>query len=196
MKLCVTGDIIFMLIVEYKLCVWKGVVLVFQQGDQVVYGMHGVCNINSIEVRTVNRKKVEYYVLQPVGQSETRYYVPTNNQVAVAKMRPVLNKDEFEALLHSKEILSQTWIEDENQRKQYCKTVLGSGDRAALISMIRLLYRHRIEQAETGRKFHLSDENFLRDAERLLGSELSLVLGISLDEAKLYILYALKIADN
>ena len=36
----------------------EGVVFVLQVGSQVVYGIHGVCSIIDIEVRTVDRKKV------------------------------------------------------------------------------------------------------------------------------------------
>lgn len=159
----------------------------FQQGGQVVYGVHGVCNILENEIRTINRKRVEYYVLQPLEQPEARYYVPTQNQAAVSKMNPILTRQGVEELLRGKDVLAQTWIDDENQRKQYYKAVIGSGDRAALIGMVRLLYQHKKEQLATGHKFHLSDENFLRDAEKLLSGELSFVLGISRNEVGDYI---------
>ena len=35
----------------------------YQQGDRVVYGIHGVCEIVGTEVRTVDRKTVEYIAL-------------------------------------------------------------------------------------------------------------------------------------
>lgn len=166
--------------------------MVFQEGSQVVYGIHGVCNILQIELRSVNGKKVEYYVLQPMEQPEARYYVPTQNAVAVSKMTPILTRDDVEELLRGDAVMAQDWIEDENQRKQYYKTLICSGDRAALIGMVRLLYKHKKEQLATGRKFHQSDENFLRDAEKLLSGELSLVLGISRSEVGKYILSVLK----
>jgi CarD family transcriptional regulator len=53
--------------------------------------------------------------------------------------------------------------------------------------MIRTLYQHKQEQITLGRKFHLSDENFLRDAQRLLDSELSVILGIDVKEVGPYI---------
>ncbi len=156
-------------------------------GSQVVYGIHGVCNILDTEVRTIDRKKVEYYVLQPLDQPDARYYIPVANQTAVAKMMPILSKEGVHALLHGCEIGKQTWIADETQRKQYYKTLITSGDRAALIGMIRLLYQHKQEQLSNGKKFHISDENFLRDAEKLLSGELSLVLGIPRNEIGQYI---------
>ena len=159
----------------------------FQRGEQVVYGIHGVCNIIDIEARVVNRKKVEYFVLEPVSQAEARYYVPTQNQAAVAKLRPILTRQELEALLHSQETERDVWIADENARKQHYRELINSGDRAQLICMVRSLHNHRLRQLSQGRKFHLCDENFLRDAEKLLSSEFSLVLGIDPGEVGSYI---------
>ena len=36
-------------------------------GDQVVYGIHGVCRIVDEEKSTVDRKTVTFLVLEPVG---------------------------------------------------------------------------------------------------------------------------------
>lgn len=159
----------------------------FQQGSLVVYGMHGVCTIIGLENRTVNKKPVEYYVLEPVKQSDDRYYVPTQNAAAVAKMRPILTKEQLETLLSSPEAAKDAWITDENQRKQCYRELITSGDRAALLSMVKALHIHKNAQLAQGRRLHLCDENFLRDAENLLGGEFSLVLGIAPNEVGAYI---------
>ena len=49
----------------------KGEVSVLQVGSQVVYGVHGVCNITGTEFRVIDRKKVEYLVLEPNDQPRT-----------------------------------------------------------------------------------------------------------------------------
>lgn len=159
----------------------------YQIGDQVIYGIHGVCRIVGLEERMIDRKSVEYYVLMPLVQKDARYYIPTKNQAAVAKLRPVLSSAELDDLLASKDVRRNAWIPDENQRKQRYRELISSGDRAALMSMVSTLRRHREEQAAAGRKFHLCDENFLRDAEKLLGSEFSLVLQIDQDRVGDYI---------
>lgn len=158
-----------------------------QIGSQVVYGIHGVCRIIDVETKCVNRKKVEYFVLEPNGQKGARFYVPTQNPDAVGKLRPVLTPEELEVLLTSEDTRRDCWIADENQRKQKYRELINSADRAALISMIRALYQHRQNQLEAGRKFHQCDETFLRDARKLLSSEFSLVLGIPQSEVTDYI---------
>ena len=160
----------------------KGLSSVLQVGTQVVYGIHGVCTITGTEIRTVDRKKVEYFVLEPNEQPGACFFVPTHNQVALSKLRPLLTPAELEALLTSADAHKDCWIVDENQRKQ-----INSGDRASLISMIRSLHKHKETQLAAGRKFHLCDENFLRDAQKLLSSEFSLILGIPQTEVGAYI---------
>lgn len=159
----------------------------FQVGSQVVYGIHGVCNIIDVEIRTVDRKKVHYFVLAPNEQPNARFYIPMHNETALSKLRPLLSKEELEALLASEEAHKYSWIDDENRRKQKYRELINNADRAALISMIRSLRRHKETQLAAGRKFHLSDDNFLRDAQKMLSSEFSLVLGISPSEVESYI---------
>ena len=158
-----------------------------QVGSQVVYGIHGVCNIIDVEIRTIDRKKVEYFVLAPNDQPSARFYVPMRNEVALSKLRPLLTKGELEALLCADSSCGNCWVADENQRKQKYRELLGNGDRAALISMMRALNQHREAQLAAGRKFHLCDENFLRDAGKVLCSEISLVLGIPQGEVNAYL---------
>lgn len=158
----------------------------YQIGDLVVYGIHGVCKVLELEIKLINRKKVEYYVLEPLNQEQARFYVPTQNEAAVAKLRPVLTKQELERLLSSEELSQDAWIADENQRKLYYRELINRGDRVELIRMVRSLHSHKELQLAQGRKFHLCDENFLRDAEKLLSSEISLVLNISQNEVGTY----------
>lgn len=159
----------------------------YQLGDQVLYGIHGVCDVVALEHRNVDRKQVEYYVLEPIRQRGARYYVPTQNQAAVKKLQRIMTAPELEALLCSEEARRNAWIPDEGQRKLRYKDLISNGDRAALLSMIGTLYRHKKLQAEAGRKFHQCDENFLRDAQKLLESEFSLVLNIRPDQVENYI---------
>ena len=158
-----------------------------QIGSQVVYGFHGVCSIVDVEIRSVDRKKVEYFVLEPIEQPGARYYVPTQNPTALSKLLPLLTREELDHLLASEDTQKEVWIAEENQRKQKYRELINSGDRAALICMIRSLNRHKQLQLTAGRKFHICDENFLRDAQKLLSSEFSMVLGIPQDQVAEYI---------
>lgn len=159
----------------------------FQVGDQVVYGIHGVCKVVDQEERVVDRKRVTYLALQPIGQADSRYLVPTHNAVAMAKLRRMLSREELEQMLSSQEVRADGWIKDENLRKQTYRELINSGDRARLMCMVHTLHRHKAAQAAAGRKCHQCDENFLRDAEKLLTREFCIVLNMEPDQVKQYI---------
>ena len=157
-------------------------------GEFVQYGIHGICRVCDVEERVIDRKRVQYLVLQPKEQEGSRYLVPAHNAAAMAKLRPVLTQEDLNLLIRSKAVMEDGWIEDENQRKQYYRELINSGDRTALLRMIRTLFRHKEQQLAAGRKVHLCDDNFLRDARRLIDEEFSVVLGMEAAAVGEYIL--------
>ena len=167
----------------------------YQTGDKVVYGMHGVCVVADLEEREVDHRRVVYMILEPLGQQGSRYMVPTHNAAAMAKVKPMLNRDALESLLESETIREDAWILDENKRKQCYRELITSGDRQKLIQMVNSLYRHRRTQIASGKKIHICDENFLRDAEKQLAGEISVVLNMESTEALQYLRKKLKEAE-
>lgn len=159
----------------------------YQVGELVVYGMHGVCRVVSQEERLVDKKRLNYLALEPVGHGDSRFLVPTQNASAMAKLQPVLSKEELEAMITSEDVKTGEWIRDENQRKQTYRELIGSGDRKRLMRMVHTLYRHKANQITLGKKNHLCDENFLHDAEKLLIGEISIVLRLEPEQARAYI---------
>ena len=159
----------------------------YEVGQKVVYGIHGVCDILDLEIKTVDRKKISYFVLTPVDQPGAIFYVPAENPVALKKLSQLLTKQELEDLLSSVDKSKDAWVPDENRRKLRYKDLLGSGDRKEILEMICALHIHKEEQLQKGKKFHLCDENFLHDAQRLLCSEISLVMEKTKEEAMAYL---------
>ncbi len=159
----------------------------YQPGQQVVYGGHGVCNILELEDRVVDKKTIRYYVLQPLEQSATRYFVPTHNENALAKMRPLMKKEDMLALLQSREVKEDYWIPDENRRKQHYRQLISSIDLEAVVRMIHCLRQQKAVLLQAGKRFHMCDENFLQDAQKILSSELSVVLQVPRPELDGYL---------
>lgn len=164
----------------------------YQVGDKALYGMHGICVVADLEKRTVDRKVVEYLVLEPIGQPGSRYLIPMHNEAAMRKVHRLLSKEDMEELLSSDEIRSGSWIQDEGQRKQYYRELINCADRYRLLQMVSALYRYREKQIASGKKFHMCDENFLRDAEKLLSSELAVTMEMSISDARQYLRNKLK----
>lgn len=159
----------------------------FQTGESVVYGIHGVCRIVGTEKQIRNNEEQIFLVLEPVSQPGSRYMVPTYNPAAMAKVKKMLTREELEEMLSSAAVHRDCWIRDEAQRKQYYRELITSGERQNLMAMVCTLYHHKAEQSASGRKIHMCDDNFLRDAEKILIGEVAEVLKLDLDQAKRYI---------
>ncbi len=168
----------------------------YQTGQQVLYGIHGICSVTGTETRRFGRSKSDYYVLQPVNQPDSRYYIPVNNPAALAKLRPLMTRQEMLDLLHSDRVRRNVWIPDENQRKLRYREMLSEGDRAEILSMIYCLHRHKKEQQRLGRKFHQCDEGFLKDAEKLMNAEFSHVLGLESNQVAGFILAEMEMGEQ
>jgi len=159
----------------------------YRTGDKVVYGIHGVCVISGMETQRVDAKEVTYLVLEPISQPGSRYMVPTHNPAAMGKVKKMLTRETLEMLIQSEVVQQDCWIRDESQRKQTYRELISSGDREKLMAMVHTLYRHKAEQLSAGRKVHLCDDNFLRDAEKLLAGEIAVVMDLEADEARKYV---------
>lgn len=159
----------------------------FKQGDTVVYGAHGACNITSICDVKINRHTSEYYILEPCYDTSTKYYVPKNNALAVSKIRKILSAAQLEELLTAVAGKNNNWIEDETQRKEHYTELLASGNCEDIICMIRTLHHHRKKQLSLGKTVHMFDKDFMKTAEQLISSEVAQILNIPQDKVGDYI---------
>ena len=156
----------------------------FSVGDYVIYDTNGVCKISGTEENDLGGDTVEYFVLQPVFDANSTFFVPKNNQALMKKMRPLLTDEEINDILDSVPEYNSMWIDDYNERKQRYHEILNQGDRIELAGLIKSLYIHRSLQQKKGKKLHQSDEIFLKQAEKQLYTEFSLVLGLEPDDVE------------
>lgn len=164
--------------------------------DMVLYGTEGICRITDISVRNMHGGDIEYYVLKPVGENNSTIFVPTGSETLTAKMRRIMSAEEIYALIRTMPDEESEWIENENMRKQRYKEILADGDRKDLIRMIKAIYLHGQERKKIGKKLHLSDEKFLKDAEKLLYEEFAHVLNIKKDEVLPFIMEQISVTEK
>lgn len=150
--------------------------------DYVSYGMQGVCQVCDIIERVTDDLPISYYVLSPVYGNPISVYVPINNELLTSRIHPLLTPAEIRALADAVPTLPSVWIQDDNRRKAAFKEILLSGERERISSLIKTLYLHRAAQKERGKKLHLTDERYLREAEKILFCEVALVLGKTPEE--------------
>lgn len=80
------------------------------------------------------------------------------------------------------------WIPNVNERKESYKQILAGGNHLELIQMIKAIYAHKQEREAEGKRLHMSDEHFFKDAEQILFNEFQYVLKLnSKDELMQYI---------
>lgn len=165
-----------------------------QIGKTVLYGTEGVCTVAEICKMKVGGKREEYYVLKPVHRPNATVFVPANNEMLMAKVHPVLSREEIDALIDSVSGEEFLWIEDHNERKTEFQKILVGGDRRELLAMIRCLYLRRQQLYENGKRLRSNDDQILRDAEKLLNDEFSLILNIAPHEVAEYIRSRIEVA--
>lgn len=164
----------------------------FHIDDTILYGTLGICKIAEIAQKDFGGEKMDYYVLKPVYGGTSTVYVPMHNEALKEKMREVLTLEEIQAII--KEIPNEkpVWIESENERREKYREIIASGDRMELAKIIKALYLHQQKQQEKGRKLHVADERFFKDAEKMLYDEFALVLQIEPNQVLPFLLKQMK----
>ena len=161
----------------------------FQVNDVIIYGAQGVCKITGTEEKSVGGKKKTYFVLKPVDDKGATIFAPTDNAIVLNKMRRLLTEDEIHQLIDSMPDKDAVWVENENERKELYRSILAKGDHRELIKMIKAIYAHKAQREAEGKRLHMSDERFFKDAEQILYTEFQYVLGLSgKDDLLTYIL--------
>ena len=150
----------------------------FSVNEKIHYGGSGVCIIQEIATMRFGRTRERYYVLKPVYQNSSLIYVPVENEALVSKMRPVLTRQEVDALIEEMPSVETAWEDDSQQRKLSFDALLRSNRCRDLVVLIKTLQEHKVVRAKLGKSLHVSDETYLREAQRLLFDEFAGPLGL------------------
>lgn len=154
----------------------------FAIGDSFIYGENGICTLVDIQRKTLAKEPRLYYVLTPAFSVNSVVYVPADSPRLTEKVRPLLRPEEIYALIDSMPASHLLWAESENERQKLYREILSTGERDALIGMIKAIFLHHQQLKAAGRKPRLSDERFLKEAENQLYDEFAYVLKIRREE--------------
>ena len=166
--------------------------MAYTAGTHVRYGSTGICLIERVE-------EVPYpgqiaprlcYLLRPIRNQSMEVTVPLDSEALCAKMRPLLTKAEIDAMLAAAAANDGTaieWIEDRKLRHAEFKKHLASGDAQTLLRLIRCILAQQAVLAENHKHLSAADDNTRKDAERMLDEEFAFSLGITPEEAGVYI---------
>ena len=98
-----------------------------------------------------------------------------------------MTKKDIDALIDSIPGKQPIWIANENERKAAYRRILAEGDQTAIIAMIQALFLHKKEREAEGKRLHISDAHFMKDAEQILYNEWQYVLNVDKEGFMAYI---------
>lgn len=162
----------------------------YSKGDTVVYGGSGVCKIDDIkDISFYHERPQKYYILKPLfaKQQELVVYVPYDNEKLVAKIQPVISKEEAIELIDNIKDVELEWIDDRNQRKDIYGSIVTSGSRREIVDVISLIKNHKNALEAEGKRLNMQDEKLLVEAERRMNAEFAVALNMDFDKVEAFI---------
>ena len=155
----------------------------FSVGEKIIYGENGVCTIEKIDalpMSSASRDRL-YYHLTPLVGSGT-YFAPVDGTVY---MRPVMSREEAEALIDAIPDIEPTVCNDSrfNHVDAFYKELFRLHSCEVLVAIIKGLSQRMQERKTKSSRA----EATMRRARDMLHGELSVALGIGLQEVEPYI---------
>ena len=153
-------------------------------GDKITYGENGVCFVEDIAPLALSGapKDKLYYYLRPYIGSGT-YFAPVDSG---AYMRPVMSREEAEALIDSMPGIEPAVCNDNrfNHVDAFYKELFKLHSCEALVAVIKGLHQRMSERKTKSSRA----EATMKRAKDILHGELSIALNIDFKEVENYIL--------
>ncbi len=149
----------------------------YEVGAKVVYPVHGVGIINSIEDKTVLGEKRSYYIIK-LAISDMTVMIPINKSEQLGLRLVVSNRDVYKAL---KLIKSEVTAMDEDWKTRYQHNFekIKSGSILDVAEVVRnLFHRNKIKELS------IMEKKLYENAYRLLIDEIAYVKDIEKEEVQ------------
>ena len=159
----------------------------FKKGDYIIYGNSGVCQVEDIMIPDfMGDGTAEYYVLSPVRDTG-RIYIPVNT---TKFMRSVITKEQAMELIAQIPSIQQDEFQGRDHRMlaEHYKHSLDSHEVSDLVQMIKTIYLKNEDLTSRGKRLSNTDSQYMKKAEDLLHSELSIALDIPFNEVEQFII--------
>lgn len=156
----------------------------YKIGEYVVKNGSGVCRIDDIthlDIRGIDRNKL-YYSLVPMNDENGKVYLSVD--ASEHQLRKIMSPEEAYAFIAKISEIQEITITNDKLREQKYKEAIKNIEPESLIRIIKTTYLRKKVRLEKGKKNTAADEHYLALAEKLLFSELCLVLGKSKEEVQ------------
>lgn len=152
----------------------------YKIGEFVVY-KRDVCKIENIK----NVQNQDYYVLIPMSDKSLKINVPVDNKFGF--LRNLITKEEIEKLIEMIPNINVVESNDKMIENEY-RILMNSGKHEDLISIIKTTYLRNKERLDNNKKIGDKDNNYFELAEKYLYNEFSIVLNMSYEDTKKYVI--------
>jgi len=152
----------------------------FKVGEYLVY-RKAVCQVKNIKEKDGNN----YYQLVPIDDDSLKIEVPVEDKDNV--LRSLISREELESLINKMPSIELIDCNDKMIELEY-RNLLSTGNREDIIKVIKTAYLRNKSRVENKKKISEKDNNYLEKAEKLLYNEFSIVLNLSFDDTRQYII--------
>ncbi len=165
----------------------------FNIGDLLFYGTNGVCRVSEICSSPFDSNDArQFYKLTPIAENSSLViYTPVDNTQII--MRPLISKEEAEALVARIPYIEKVSVAIEKHRKENYRETIREGNPEGYVKIIKTVRARREYFKRTRRRVPDLDNDFEHTARLCLYGELSTVLGVSREEISRIVLEGIDI---
>ena len=152
----------------------------YKINDYIIYKRE-VCKINDILPRFF--KDNDYYLLSPLSDDTLTIKVPINNK----EIRNLITKKDIDKIINDIPNIEPVNSDTKSLEGIY-KDLLASGSHTDLIKIIKTTYLRNKERIDNNKKTTDKDNYYFNLAEKYLYQEFQIVLNLTYEEAKDYVI--------
>lgn len=152
----------------------------FEVGEYLVY-RKDVCQVKEI----LEKEGIKYYQLVPMSDDSLKIEIPVENKDNV--LRKLISKEEIDLLIKKMPNIKLIDCNDRMIELEY-RNLLATGNKEDIIKVIKTAYLRNKARLDNKKKISEKDMNYLEKAEKLLYNEFSIVLNLSIDATREYII--------
>ncbi len=152
----------------------------YKINDYIIYKRE-VCKINDILPKFF--KDNDYYLLTPLSDETLTIKVPVNNK----EIRSLITKKDIDKIINDIPNIEPVNSDTKSLEGIY-KDLLASGIHTDLIKIIKTSYLRNKERIDNNKKTTNKDNYYFNLAEKYLYQEFQIVLNLSYEEAKNYVI--------
>ncbi len=151
-----------------------------KKDDYVIYQKE-VCQIKGKKLNEFTNR--ESFILEPVNDSSLKLTIPVDNP----NLRELLTKKELEELLSKIPSIPVIEVEDRELEQEY-RNLMRNENEEDLVRVIKTTYLRNKKRVDNNKKISDKDHHYFEMAEDLLYTEIAIILNISKEEAKEYLI--------